>query len=128
MIESVAMTHKDIALSFLRLVTSGKIQEAYECHVAPEFRHHNPYFKGDAKSLQAGMMENESRFPNKILRVHLTIAEGDLVSVHSHVILKESELELAVVHIFRIQNGKIVELWDVGQQIPKETQNEYGMF
>jgi predicted SnoaL-like aldol condensation-catalyzing enzyme len=122
------MTHKDIALSFLRLVTSGQIQEAYERHVASDFRHHNPYFKGDAKSLQTGMLENESRFPNKKLQINLAVAEGDLVSVHSHVILKASELELAVVHIFKIQDGKIVELWDVGQQIPKETQNENGMF
>jgi predicted SnoaL-like aldol condensation-catalyzing enzyme len=122
------MTHKDIALSFLQLVSSGKIQEAYERHVAPEFRHHNPYFKGDAKSLQTGMEENESRFPGKKLRTHLAIAEGDFVSVHSHVVLKAKELELAVVHIFKIQDGKIVELWDVGQQIPKDTQNENGMF
>jgi predicted SnoaL-like aldol condensation-catalyzing enzyme len=122
------MHAKDIALSFLNLVTSGKIKEAYELHVAPGFRHHNPYFKGDAKSLQIGMEENESRFPNKKLEVYQIIAEGDRVSVHSHVTLKKGELEIAVVHIFKFKNDKIIELWDVGQQIPQESLNENGMF
>lgn len=122
------MTHKEIALSFLKLVTSGKIKEAYERHVAPDFCHHNPYFKGDAISLQTGMEENESRFPNKKFQVHHAVEDGELVITHSHVTLKSGELEIAAVHIFRFQNDKIVELWDVGQQIPKESLNENGMF
>lgn len=122
------MTHKEIALSFLQLVTSGKIREAYERHVASDFRHHNPYFKGDANSLRAGMEENESKFPNKKLKTHHAIAEGDLVAVHSHVTLRTGEIEIAVVHLFRFQGDRIVELWDVGHPIPKDSPNEYGMF
>jgi predicted SnoaL-like aldol condensation-catalyzing enzyme len=122
------MTHKEIALSFLKLVASGHIREAYEKHVAPGFKHHNPYFKGDAKSLQMGMEENESRFPNKKFQVHHAAEEGEMVFTHSHVTLKSGELEIAAVHIFRFENDKIAELWDVGQQIPKEGPNENGMF
>ncbi len=122
------MKHKDCAIAFLRLAASGKIREAYEEFVAPGFRHHNPFFKGDAQSLQAGMEENEARFPNKLLEVQRALGEGDLVAVHSRVILKPGELEVAVVHIFRFQGERIVELWDIGQPVPQDSANEHGMF
>ena len=119
---------KDLAISFLRLVTGGKIREAYERHIAPGFQHHNPYFKGDANSLMAGMEENESKFPNKILQIQRVVAEGDLVAVHSHIKLKPGEFEVAVVHIFRFDDDRIAEAWDIGQQVPLESPNENGMF
>jgi predicted SnoaL-like aldol condensation-catalyzing enzyme len=119
---------KELATSFLRLVTSGRIREAFDRHVGPGFRHHNPYFKGDATSLMVAMEENETKFPNKAFAIQRAIQESDLVAVHSHVRLKPGELELAVVHIFRFQGDRIVELWDVGQQVPTDSPNENGMF
>jgi hypothetical protein len=56
---------KEIAVSFLQLASSGQVREAYERHIHPDFFHHNPYFKGDRASLQAGMEENAAEFPNK---------------------------------------------------------------
>ncbi len=32
------------------------------------------------------------------------------------------------LHIFRFAAGKIVEMWDIGQQPPDEMINERGMF
>jgi len=50
------------------------------------------------------------------------------VVTHSRVQQKPSDLGAAVVHIFRCENGKIVELWDLGQPVPEESPNQYGMF
>lgn len=82
--------HKDQAVDFLHLIVSGKIDEAYKKYVSPDFRHHNPYFPGDADSLE--------------------------------------DLGAAVVHIFSFHEGKIVEMWDVGQPVPEDSPNENGMF
>ncbi len=122
------MSHKDRAISFLHLVVSGKVREAYEEHVAPDFLHHNPYYKGDAESLMNGMEENAVSFPNKILEVQHVLEDGDLVAVHSRVRLQPTERGLALVHIFRFRNDRIVELWDLGQPVPEDSPNEYGMF
>ncbi len=56
------------------------------------------------------------------------IAEGEFVVVHFLVKHKPGELGFAVMHLFRFENGKIVELWDLGQPIPEESLNQYGMF
>ena len=120
--------NKDTAISFLKLAASGKVCDAYSKFVAPGFRHHNPFFEGSAEALMAGMEENARQNPNKSLEVKRAIAEGDLVAVHSQVRQNPDDLGGSVVHIFRFENGLIVELWDVGQPIPKESPNQYGMF
>jgi hypothetical protein len=49
---------KDMAVEFLTLVASGKVSDAYERYVRDGFRHHNPYFQGDAASLREAMQMN----------------------------------------------------------------------
>lgn len=122
------LTHKEKAVSFLQLVASGKVEEAYQKYISPEFRHHNPYFRGDANSLMVAMQENAALNPNKILEVKQAIGEGELVTVHSHVRQRPEDIGGAVVHIFRFQDNQIAELWDVGQPIPEDSPNENGMF
>jgi len=120
--------NKNTAVSFLKLASSGNVTEAYTQFVGAGFRHHNPYFAGSAEALQAGMEKNASQNPNKVLDVKRVIAEGDFVVTHSHVQQKPDDLGAAVVHIFRFEHGKIVELWDLGQPVPEKALNENGMF
>ena len=124
----MADSNKNAAVSFLKMAASGKVQEAYSKFVGPNFRHHNPYFEGSAESLQAGMEENASQNPDKVLDVKRVIAEGELVAVHSHVQQKPGERGAAVIHIFRFENDHIVELWDLGQPVQDESPNQFGMF
>ena len=119
---------KEKALSFLQEVVSGEIRAAYKNYIGSDFIHHNPYFRSDADSLMIAMEENAAESPNKILEVKLVIEEGDTVVVHSHVKQNPENLGVAVVHMFRFQDNKIVELWDVGQPIPEDCPNENGMF
>jgi predicted SnoaL-like aldol condensation-catalyzing enzyme len=119
---------KEKAVSFLQLVASGKVREAYINHIGPDFCHHNAYFRGDAESLMIAMEENAVENPNKVLEVKRVIGENDIVTVYSHIKQNPEDLGGAVVHIFRFQNDQIVELWDVGQAIPENSPNENGMF
>ncbi|WP_339253698.1 nuclear transport factor 2 family protein [Sporosarcina sp. FSL W8-0480] len=119
---------REKAVNFLQLVVAGKIEEAYEKYVSPELRHHNPYFPGDAESLKQAMKENDDMSPNKTLEVKQAIEEGNRVMVFSHIKQKPEDLGAAVVHIFRFEAGKIVEMWDVGQAVPEDSPNENGIF
>ncbi|MGN8844476.1 nuclear transport factor 2 family protein [Niallia sp. HCP3S3_B10] len=121
-------SQKDIAISFLMLVATGKVREAFHSYIGPDFRHHNPFFNGDADSLMIAMEENAKQSPNKKVESKLVIEEDDKVVVYSHIKQHPEDLGGAVVHIFRFQNDQIVELWDIGQPIPKDSPNKNGMF
>lgn len=120
--------NKDAAIAFLKMASSGNVDEAYEKFVGNEFKHHNPFFEGTAEALQEGMKANAEQNPNKVMEVKRVIAENDFVVTHSHVRQNPEALGAAVVHIFRFEKGKIVELWDLGQPVPEKSPNESGMF
>lgn len=121
-------THKQIAVDFLKAAASGHVREAYERYISPGFHHHNPYFPGDAASLMQGMEENGKEFPNKSLEVHRVLEDGNDVAVFGHVKHTPEEHGFALVHIFRFEGDRIAELWDIGQEVPAESVNQYGMF
>lgn len=54
------------------------------------------------------------------------LADGDLVAVHTHVATPQGDL--ATVDLFRVDDGMIVEHWDVVQPVPAEVLNPHGMF
>jgi predicted SnoaL-like aldol condensation-catalyzing enzyme len=123
-----ALSKKEKAVSFLQLVASGKVREGYNRYIGSGFCHHNPYFRGDADSLMLAMEENATKNPDKIFDVKRAIEEGELVAVHSHVKQNQGDLGAAVVHIFRFEDDRIVEMWDIGQPIPGNSPNENGIF
>jgi predicted SnoaL-like aldol condensation-catalyzing enzyme len=121
-------TPKNKAIDFLKLASKGDARTAFQLYVGNTFKHHNAYFKGDRESLMIAMEENAIKNPNKVFEIQRTLQDGDVVAVHSRVQLTQGDMELAVVHIFRFDNNKIVELWDVGMSVPKEIINENGIF
>lgn len=56
------------------------------------------------------------------------IAEGDPVMLHAHAVREPGRLGTAIVDIFRVENGKIVEHWDVIQAVPEKAANQNTMF
>ena len=121
-------SHREIAKSFLKLAASGEVREAYSRYVGPNFRHHNAFFHGDRESLMLAMEENATKNPNRKLEIKLSLEDKDLVATYSHVQQNPGDLGSAVVHIFRFEGGRIVEMWDIGQAVPEDSPNEDGMF
>jgi len=121
-------SHKDAAIEFLTLVASGKVRQAFQRHVGPEFRHHNPFFRGDAASLMEAMEQNATKNPDKILEVQRALQDSEQVAVFSRVRQNPGDLGGAVAHIFRFDGDRIVEFWDIGQAVPENSVNENGMF
>lgn len=120
--------HKAAAEAFLKMVSSGDVQNAYAKYVGEGFRHHNPHFAGDAQTLMNGMEENARQNPQKAIEIKQSIEEGDTVAVISHVRMKPGEPGFALAHVFRFENDRVVELWDLGQPIPENSPNSNGMF
>ena len=122
------MTKKEIAQDFLNLTSSGESRKAFDLYVADDFKHPNVWFKGDRDTLMIAMEDSAKEVPNKIFETKRILEDGALVAAHSHIKMTPDDLGYAVMHIFRFEQDKIVELWDFGQEIPKDMVNENGMF
>ncbi|RIW34646.1 nuclear transport factor 2 family protein [Bacillus salacetis] len=121
-------SNKETAESFLQMAASGKAREAFQLYIAEGFIHHNPFFSGDAESLISAMDANAEQNPDKTFEVKQTIEEEQKIAVHSHVKQHPHDPGAAVIHIFRFEHGRIVELWDIGQGIPENSPNKNGIF
>jgi len=120
--------YKQVASDFLMLASKGQAREAFDKYGGNNFKHHNIYFKGDSESLIKAMEDNAIKNPDKTLDIKRILQDGNLVATHSHVRQNPADPGGAVVHIFRFENDKIAELWDLGQAVPLETVNENGIF
>jgi predicted SnoaL-like aldol condensation-catalyzing enzyme len=60
--------------------------------------------------------------------IHRMLADGDLVALHLNSKAHRNDLGRAVVDLFRLENGKIVEHFDVVQQVPETSANGNTMF
>lgn len=125
---SDVQANKQVAVDFLSLVISGRIEEAYQKHVDMNGKHHNPWFAAGFAPLQKGMIENQIQSPHKQLLFKHVLGDGDLVAVHSHLIPNAGDKGMITVHMFRFEDGKIVEMWDLGQPIPADSPNVDGAF
>lgn len=120
------MTHSNTATRFLEMCALESPEKAFDLYTNPNFKHHNQYFPGDRDSLRDAMIEADRTAPNKAFKIMQVFETEDRVAVFSQVI-KET-MEIAVVHMFRFENEKISEMWDVGQLLEKDSPNQNGMF
>jgi predicted SnoaL-like aldol condensation-catalyzing enzyme len=103
-------------------------EEAVAKYIGPNYRQHNPGSADGSESLIMTMKWFTQNFPELRMETKRIIAEGDYVVIHSHLILKPGDRGSAAVEIFRLENGKIVEHWDVAQEIPEKSANNNTMF
>jgi predicted SnoaL-like aldol condensation-catalyzing enzyme len=97
-------TNKDIAVAFCKAVTGGRVEDAFRLYAGSPYRQHNPL-------IEDGM------------------EDGDYVILHSHWHgLSDNPRGEAVVDIFRLEGGKVLEHWDVIQPIPETSANTNTMF
>ena len=103
-------------------------EEAVAKYIGPNYRQHNPGAADGSESLIKTMKWFTQNFPELRMETKRIIAEGDHVVLHSHLILNPGDRGSAVVEIFRLETGKIVEHWDVAQEIPEKSANDNTMF
>jgi predicted SnoaL-like aldol condensation-catalyzing enzyme len=109
-------------------INQRKPEEAVAKYLGPHYRQHNPGAGDGAEPFIAAVKGLTKTFPELSMEPKRIVAEGDIVVLHSHLILKPGDRGRAVVDIFRLENGKIVEHWDVVQEVPETSANDNTMF
>ncbi|MFZ6675887.1 nuclear transport factor 2 family protein [Undibacterium sp. Xuan67W] len=122
------MNLKERAIHFLTLAATGDVHQAYALYVSDQLIHHNPVFPAGATALMDAMVQNSVSHPHKTVEVQRALQDGDLVAVHSKIKMHDLHSGVAVMHLFRFADQRIVELWDIGQAVPETSPNLHGMF
>ena len=125
---TVKMNRKEMVLDFFKMLTDKKVKEAYDKYIAPEFKHHNPYFAGDRQTLLTAHIEAHRDNPTSTIEVKQIFEDGDYVITHSLVKMNKDHLGFSPVHIFKFKGSKVVELWDIISEIQENSPNENGPF
>lgn len=102
--------------------------EAAAKYLGATYRQHNPGAADGAEPFVAFVMGFVKAFPKLRVSFKRTIAEGDFVALHSHFVREPGDRGLAVVDIFLLDGGKVVEHWDVLQEVPATAANSNTMF
>ena len=91
--------------------------------IKEDYIQHNPRVEPGRAGFEKFFKEMFARSPGFRLDVKHMIAEGDYVVVHIHALGTNLERGAAVVDIYRLENGKLAEHWDVIQPIPEDAIN-----
>jgi predicted SnoaL-like aldol condensation-catalyzing enzyme len=122
-------SNKDIVVAFFRMMFQDRnIDEAVRRYVGPSYTQHNPYMQDGVGPMVDFFPAYFEQHPQSVVEIKRVIAEGDLVMIHNLWRDSPEDRGQAVVDIFRVENGKIVEHWDVSQEIPENPANKNGMF
>lgn len=121
-------TNKKNVAEFYEKALNQKDFEAASRYLGPRYTQHNPVAADGAEGLKAFIQFLRDKFPNSRSEIKRVFADGDYVIVHVHAIREPGTRGRAIIDIFKLENGKIVEHWDVAQDIPEKAANPNGMF
>ena len=97
-------------------------------YLGPRYTQHNPTAPDGPDGLKAYIAFLKEKFPNNHSEIKHIFADGDYVIVHDHAVREPGMRGNAIVNIYKLENGKVVEHWDVIQPVPEKAANDNGMF
>lgn len=120
--------NKKLVLEFYDAMIGRKDFESGRKFMGDTYKQHAPYAADGPEGLRTFVNWFRDNFPGHRYEIKRVLAEGDFVMLHVHGTGGPNPHGEAVVDIFRIENGKVVEHWDIIQSIPEKTDNPNGMF
>jgi predicted SnoaL-like aldol condensation-catalyzing enzyme len=124
----VLENNKAFVVAFYEKALNQRDPAAVAEYTGSYYKQHSPLVAEGGGGLHQYQNWIRTNFPhshNQILRV---FADGDFVVLHVHRKRSPEARGDAIVDIFRLEGGKIVEHWDVIQPVPESTASGNPMF
>ena len=96
--------------------------------LAPVLVQHRNDAADGAEGLREFINRMRAAYPRGHYEIKRVFADGDYVILHVHVVREPGSRGSAHVDIFRLENGKVAEHWDVDEPIPAQIANPHGPF
>lgn len=120
--------NRELVVTFYeRFFNAHETEEAAEV-IAEDYIQHNPDVPDGKEPFVSYFTGFYADNPESQARIVRSAADGDLVWLHVHSTNGEDDAGEAVVDIFRVEDGMIVEHWDVIQAVPAPSANNNTMF
>ncbi len=120
--------NKKAVIAFYDAALNKLDYEAASKYLGAGYKQHNPTAADGPEGLKGFIAFLKTNFPQTHSEITASFADGDYVILRVHSIRTPGTLGNAIVDIFRMQEGKIVEHWDTVQPIPEKAANTNGMF
>ena len=115
--------NKTIVASYYARVWNAKNADALPQYVAADYIQHNPQVPNGRAPLQSFLGGLFQQMPQCSFTVARLVADGDLVVAHCLFKANEADRGTAVVDVYRVSEGLLVEHWDVKEPVPECSAN-----
>jgi predicted SnoaL-like aldol condensation-catalyzing enzyme len=120
--------NKKTVIEFYEAGLNRKDFDAAAKFFGPRYVQHNPNAPDGPEGFKALLSFLREKFPDSHSEIKRVFADGDYVILHVHSVREKGSRGRAIVDIFKLEGGKIVEHWDVVQEVPEKSANSNGMF
>jgi predicted SnoaL-like aldol condensation-catalyzing enzyme len=120
--------NKEVVIDYYQTAFAGNPQKAIADHFGERYIQHNPDAADGPEAFTAFVNWLRGEYPQLTLDIKRVLADADMVVTHSHLVLEPGTPGRALADFFRLENGKVVEHWDVIQDVPEKAANSNGMF
>jgi predicted SnoaL-like aldol condensation-catalyzing enzyme len=120
--------NRAFVIDFYERVFNNHDLKVAEDIVAENYIQHNPHFPTGRAAFIEILAKRFKQNPEAHARIVRSATHGDLVYLHTHSLSQPGDRGRAIVNIFRVSDGKIVEHWDVVQPVPEKAANDNTMF
>jgi len=98
-----------------------------ECF-AKTYIQHSPHVPDGRDAVVSFFAARAVKYPESSIEVKRAAADGNLVWIHLHSKRTPDALGSAIIHIFRMEDGKFAEHWGVGQPVSEDSVHDNTMF
>ncbi len=118
--------NKKMVVEFYQQLFGDKNIDVIDDYLKEDYIQHNPMLPDGRDTLKSAARMWFGNAPKTQVDFQKVAADGDLVWLH--IKTQFGDKTVSVVDIFRIEDGKIAEHWDVIQEVPEESANDHPMF